>query len=63
MARIKIHVDKNAETEITIEGTCGTACEQLVRPLAQHLGRTKSEELTTDYFTALEQDSEKTHTH
>lgn len=64
MARIKIHIDTQAATEITIDGIAGPSCLDLVKPLQEHLGKTDRETLTLDFYAEQEgADHEKTHTY
>ena len=63
MARVRIHIDQRAKTEITVDGVCGPSCDGLVKPLAEHLGTIESKETTSDYYAEEVHEHEATATH
>ena len=52
MAKVKIKIKKNGQTEIKTEGISGPACKALTKPIEDALGATSKDEKTADFYKA-----------
>ena len=50
MAKLKIKIKKNGQTEIKVEGASGPGCKSLTKALEKALGVTTKDTNTSDFY-------------